>query len=148
MGSAWYPTCGSWKKDTLNLTNFGLNGETIMIRFTAINDYGNRFFMDNVKVNGTNISFTPSVSSENKKLIKIVDVLGRVVDKSRNTLLFYIYDDGSIEEKIFQDISTHLVCFAFEELYDKFVYKYNLLHCLSHYSVALLTCPLRCNDTV
>ena len=103
VGSAWYPTCGSWKKDTLNLTNFGLNGETIMIRFTAINDYGNRFFMDNVKVNGTNISFTPSVSSENKKLIKIVDVLGRVVDKSRNTLLFYIYDDGSVEEKIFAE---------------------------------------------
>ena len=103
VGSAWYPTCGSWEKDTLNLTNFGLNGETIMIRFTAINDYGNRFFMDNVKVNGTNISFTPSVSSENKKLIKIVDVLGRVVDKSRNTLLFYIYDDGSVEEKIFAE---------------------------------------------
>ncbi|MBT4479050.1 MAG: PKD domain-containing protein [Flavobacteriales bacterium] len=101
VGSAWYPTCGSWKKDTLNLTNFGLNGETIMIRFTAINDYGNRFFMDNVRVNGTNISLTPSVSSENKKLIRIVDVLGRVVEKSRNTLLFYIYDDGSVEEKIF-----------------------------------------------
>ena len=101
VGSAWYPTCGSWKKDTLNLTNFGLNGEIIMIRFTAINDYGNRFFMDNIKVNGTNISLTSSVSSENKKLIKIVDVLGRVVDKSRNTLLFYIYDDGSVEEKIF-----------------------------------------------
>ena len=101
VGSAWYPTCGSWEKDTLNLTSFGLNGETIMIRFTAINDYGNRFFMDNVRVNGTNVSLTPSVSSENKKLIKIVDVLGRVVDKSRNTLLFYIYDDGSVEEKIF-----------------------------------------------
>tara|TARA_Y100000385_G_scaffold249841_1_gene271508 strand:+ start:10473 stop:13775 length:3303 start_codon:yes stop_codon:yes gene_type:complete len=103
VGSAWYPTCGSWEKDTLNLTSFGLNGETIMIRFAAINDYGNRFFMDNVKVNGTNILLIPSVSSENKKLIKIVDVLGRVVDKSRNTLLFYIYDDGSVEEKIFAE---------------------------------------------
>ena len=72
-----------------------------MIRFAAINDYGNGFFMDNVKVNGTNVSLTPSVNSENKKLIKIVDVLGRVVEKSRNTLLFYIYDDGSVEEKIF-----------------------------------------------
>jgi photosystem II stability/assembly factor-like uncharacterized protein len=101
VGSAWYPTCGSWKKDTLNLSNFGLNGETIMIRFAAINDYGNRFFMDNVKVNGTNILLIPTVSSENKKLIKVVDVLGRVVEKSRNTLLFYIYDDGSVEEKIF-----------------------------------------------
>ena len=26
-----------------------------MIRFVAINDYGNRFFMDNVKINGLNI---------------------------------------------------------------------------------------------
>ncbi len=101
VGSAWYPTCGSWKKDTLNLNNFGLNGETLMIRFAAINDYGNRFFMDNVKVNGTNVLLIPTVSSENKKLIKVVDVLGRVVEESRNTLLFYIYDDGSVEEKIF-----------------------------------------------
>jgi len=27
--------------------------------------------------------------------------LGRVVEKSQNTLLFYIYDDGSVEERIF-----------------------------------------------
>ena len=54
-----------------------------------------------IKINGTNVSLTPSVNLENKKLIKIVDVLGRVVEKSRNTLLFYIYDDGSVEEKIF-----------------------------------------------
>ncbi len=101
VGSPWYPTCGSWKKDTLNLTNFGLNGEIIMIRFAAINDYGNRFFMDNVKINGSNITSVPSVNSENKKLIRIVDVLGREVEKSKNNLLFYIYDDGSVEEKIF-----------------------------------------------
>ena len=36
----------------------------------------------------------------NKKLIKIVDVLGRVVEKSRNTLLFYIYDDGTVEKRM------------------------------------------------
>ncbi len=101
VGSPWYPTCGSWKKDTLNLTNFGLNGENIMIRFAAINDYGNRFFMDNVKINGTNVISVPSVNSENKKLIRIVDVLGRQVERSKNNLLFYIYDDGSVEEKIF-----------------------------------------------
>ena len=100
-GNPWYPTCGSWKKDTINLTNFGLNGEKIMIRFAAINDYGNRFFMDNVKINGTNVISVSSVNSENKKLIRIVDVLGRQVEKSKNNLLFYIYDDGSVEEKIF-----------------------------------------------
>ena len=34
-----------------------------MIRFVAINDYGNQFFMDNVKVNGKNI-----LSLENEDL--------------------------------------------------------------------------------
>ena len=55
VGSAWYPTCGSWATESINLSNWGLNGDTIMVRFVAINDYGNRFFMDNVNINGQNI---------------------------------------------------------------------------------------------
>ena len=55
VGSPWYPTCGSWKTDSINLSNFGYNGDTIMIRFVAINDYGNRFFLDNVNIAGQNI---------------------------------------------------------------------------------------------
>ena len=51
----WYPSCGSWNTDSINLSSWGFNGDTILIRFVAINDYGNRFFMDNVKVNGQNI---------------------------------------------------------------------------------------------
>jgi hypothetical protein len=39
----------------LDLTAQGYNGDTIMLRFVAINDYGNRFFMDNVNINGQNI---------------------------------------------------------------------------------------------
>ena len=35
----------------------------------------------------------------NKKLIKITDVLGREI-KQTNQLLFYIYDDGTVEKKI------------------------------------------------
>jgi hypothetical protein len=36
-----------------------------------------------------------------KKLIKIVDVLGRTsTEKQTNTPLFYIYDNGSVEKKI------------------------------------------------
>lgn len=38
--------------------------------------------------------------SELKKLIKVVDVLGREVKKIKNIPLFFIYDDGSVERKI------------------------------------------------
>ena len=55
INSPWYPTCGSWATDSLDLTAQGYNGDTIMVRFVAINDYGNRFFMDNVNINGQNI---------------------------------------------------------------------------------------------
>ena len=54
-GNVWEPTCGSWVTDSINLSNWGLNGDTIMIRFVAINDYGNHFYMDNVTINGQNI---------------------------------------------------------------------------------------------
>ena len=42
-------------------------------------------------------------SSESRELIKIVDVLGRVLDPEKvieNTTLFYIYSDGSVEKVI------------------------------------------------
>ena len=54
-GSAWSPTCGSWASDSINLSTWGLNGDTIMVRFVAINDYGNHFYMDNININGQNI---------------------------------------------------------------------------------------------
>jgi len=36
----------------------------------------------------------------NRKLEKVVDILGREVNEIRNTSLFYIYDDGTVEKKI------------------------------------------------
>ena len=36
----------------------------------------------------------------NKKLIKVVDILGREVNEKLNTPLFYIYNDGTVENKI------------------------------------------------
>ena len=42
------------------------------------------------------------ITKKNKrKLIKIVDVLGRTsTEKQTNTPLFYMYDNGSVEKKI------------------------------------------------
>ena len=43
-----------------------------------------------------------SVTSFNteKQLIKITDILGREVNEKRNTPLFYIYKDGTVEKKM------------------------------------------------
>lgn len=51
-----------------------------------------------ISLNNTNIS-----SSENKSLVKIVDIFGRNTEKQNNTILFFIYDDGTIEKKMFLD---------------------------------------------
>ena len=37
---------------------------------------------------------------ENKKLIRVTDLLGRSVNEIKNELLLYIYDDGSVNRKI------------------------------------------------
>jgi len=38
--------------------------------------------------------------SSNRKLEKIVDVLGRETKPKSNTPLFYIYDNGTVEKRI------------------------------------------------
>jgi len=48
---------------------------------------------------------TTSISeiNTNKKLLNIIDVLGRETKCTKNTPLFYIYDDGTVEKKIVID---------------------------------------------
>ena len=41
------------------------------------------------------------VMQNDKKLIKIVDLLGRESKELKNQPVFYIYDDGTVEKKIF-----------------------------------------------
>ena len=37
---------------------------------------------------------------QSSRLIKVVDILGRKSTEKQNSLLFYIYDDGTVEKKI------------------------------------------------
>ena len=41
-----------------------------------------------------------NLGSDNKKLIKVLDVMGREVRINYNTALFFLYSDGSVEKKI------------------------------------------------
>ena len=47
-------------------------------------------------------SFTniEEINNANTKLIKIVDVLGRETPYQKNTPLFYLYEEGTIEKRI------------------------------------------------
>jgi polyhydroxybutyrate depolymerase len=59
-------------------------------------------FFSQYNINGL-ISTTTSfveVENTNKKLLKIVDVLGRECLPKKNTTLFYIFNDGAVEKKI------------------------------------------------
>jgi len=56
-----------------------------------------QFLNNNLKNNTTVIQDTPKVSK--KKLLNTIDVLGRET-KQTNQLLFYIYDDGTVEKRI------------------------------------------------
>ena len=43
------------------------------------------------------------INSDNKKLIKIVDVLGRETFPKNNEILFYIYEDGTIDKRYIKE---------------------------------------------
>ncbi len=62
-------------------------------------------FVSRYDINGLIGCITTSVNENNgqngnKKLIKIVDLLGRESKDLKSQPLFYIYDDGTVEKKI------------------------------------------------
>ena len=78
--------------------NLFTNGQKARM-IAAINQYRPNL-SDINKCEGGNVSITESTNSS-KKLIKIVDVLGRdIKEKTTNTPLLYIYSDGSVKKKI------------------------------------------------
>tara|TARA_B100000902_G_scaffold399758_1_gene472351 strand:+ start:3 stop:1709 length:1707 start_codon:yes stop_codon:yes gene_type:complete len=100
-GAAWAPsTNNDWNSEVINLNNY-LNEDDFMLKFRNINDYENNLFIDNINISASSSSNVNQIESSNKTLIKIVDFLGRNTQKSKqgNTVLFYIYDDGTVVKK-------------------------------------------------
>jgi hypothetical protein len=77
---------------TSNLITFGNTSYTI-----------NRPSVFIAKMTSSIVSSTTNIQavSPNKELLKIVDILGRETIHKKNTLLFYIYNDGTVEKKVF-----------------------------------------------
>ena len=76
-----------------------LNQDDIVVKFRNVNQYENNLFIDNININtiATNVNDSMILS---KKLLKIVDVLGRETIENINTPLFYIFDYGTVEKRI------------------------------------------------
>ena len=68
---------------------------------TTLDTLNGLYLDDNLIATGLIQSTTINESNfTNKKLIKVVDILGREINEKQNTPLFYIYDDGTVEKKI------------------------------------------------
>ena len=84
--------------------NYPYNIGTIMniTGSSASGSPGYYYFYYNIEVEVPCVNTTTNVTEIpfNKNLVKIVDILGREVNYSKNIILFYIYDDGTVEKKI------------------------------------------------
>jgi len=77
--------------------NLFTNGQKARM-ISAINNYRQNMLSHNLCSGSVGIS---EQKNNKKKLIKIVDVLGRMsTEKQTNTPLFYIYDNGMVEKKM------------------------------------------------
>ena len=91
--SVFVPNSSQWEEEYVNLNPWA-GGESVKIKFEFNGENGNYLYIDNVRLESTNIGLDNNVVDKNKKLIKTIDILGRENVKSK----FYIelYDDGTI----------------------------------------------------
>ena len=65
-----------------------------------VTDANGCIISDTTSVNAYNPTGIININNTSKTLIKITDVLGKEMSYRKNTPLFYIYNDGSVEKKI------------------------------------------------
>ena len=77
-------------------------GSVMSITNSSAGSAGYYYFYYNIEVEVPCEGVTTEINEfdTNKKLVNIVDVLGRKAKKSNNSLLFYIYEDGSVEKHL------------------------------------------------
>ncbi len=83
--------------------NYPYNIGTIMnITGSSAGSAGYYYFYYNIEVEVPCVNTTTNITEIpfNKNLVKTVDILGREVNSSQDIILFYIYEDGSIEKRV------------------------------------------------
>ena len=101
------PNLGQWNSKSFNLSQYiSLNNSMQIIIETADWDAPGGHWVeggfDKFEITIQNSTSINNLQSS-KKLINVIDVIGRNVNSSSNTMLLYIYDDGSVEKKMIID---------------------------------------------
>ena len=52
------------------------------------------------QLNALNTSLIDINNSSNKKLISMTDIMGREIEEKDNSIIFYLYDNGSVDKSI------------------------------------------------
>lgn len=77
------------------------NAEEYLTVEAGVNDTNNYVvFADNFILVETTASAIHEVNSNNRQLLKIVDILGKEATLKQKGLLFYVFSDGTVEKKI------------------------------------------------
>ncbi len=84
-----------WNLDNPNLTCINVDDSVWSTNNWTIID-SQHYFSNNCS-GSTSVN---ELQNSNKSLLKITDVLGRKTKEKKNTPLFYIYDDGTVEKRI------------------------------------------------
>ena len=98
----WYQTFGGADNDYGTSVQQTADGGYIITGYAE--SFGNGddedVYLIKTDENGNVTSEFTIPINPNRKLEKVVDILGREVNEIRNTPLFYIYNDGTVEKKI------------------------------------------------
>ena len=103
-----YWASGDYKTLNININDFNENEDSLcffMSGFSLINDTMHECCIDTIciAIPEPCVSSITDPNKGNKKLIKITDLLGQEIPIRKNTPMFYIYDDGSVEKKIIME---------------------------------------------
>ena len=98
------PNLGEWNNRSFDLSQYISINNTMQIiietaDWDALGGHWVEGGFDKFEIITYSSTSTNNIQTT-KKLVEIVDLIGRKVNSSKESILFYIYDDGSVEKKI------------------------------------------------